>query len=396
MATLKGKLDNCVNAACQWNGYLPLTGGLKLLLPLLMITMVLCKAIAQPGGEEEAARYYRMADSLALQVKYQNDLIELSSKLTKPFADPLLKVRAIYAWITHNIAYDYKAANKDKEPKPIRCTTTNDCITKAENAAWQFSEKTARTGKAICGGYAQLFAHLCQLANVPCQIVNGAVRTKPYQVGNNAPYNHAWNAVLLQNKWQFIDATWAAGVCLEDEETGKLTEFVKLKNDHYFLTPHYLLIKNHWPKDSIWQAYWPGWNRTRFNNQPFYYGGSHYIRYLEQLLPDSGLITTRVGTTIRLQFSYPFAIDKIQINTSLRRNPSIWVYDKKGKKTSQIDSLALRRQVYWPYNKEGTLYTLDIPIPDRGLYWFEILFRYPNQIEPLPVLRYRVDAFEQK
>jgi hypothetical protein len=49
--------------------------------------------------------------------------------------------------------------------------------------------------------------------------------------------NHAWNAVCIDSNYYFPDPTWAAGGCLEDEDTGKLLLFIKHYDEYYWLTP---------------------------------------------------------------------------------------------------------------------------------------------------------------
>ncbi len=334
---------------------------------------------------------FTLADSIGLHTKYTGDIIGLSQKLSTPFDKDIMKVRAIYRWVTDNIAYDCKQFNKGRTPKEIKCSTPEDCEKKRIEADWAFLHKVAKKKKAVCSGYARLFQRLCTLANIQCEVVPGAVRTKYYQVGNNAPEDHAWNAVFIDSNWYFLDATWGAGSVLEDEETGKLLLFIKNWKDLYFLTPYNKHIKNHHPQEAKWYQYLDNTTKETFNKQPFYYNASHFIKFMDDVLPDSGVLNKRVGDTIHFSFKYPFGVEKIQVNTNLKRSPDFWTEDKRHRKI--FDTSALRRQVYWPFIHTGNNYSLNVPVTDRSLYYIEIVFVYSGYpTKPEKVLRYRVNV----
>jgi hypothetical protein len=106
-----------------------------------------------------------------------------------------------------------------------------------------------RTRKAICSGYSDLFKQLCELAGLKTVVINGYAKGYGY-----TPYtkflstNHAWNAVFLNGKWQFVDVTWAAG---PPKEIAGKNPIIDLNT--YFFIPPEKLIKTHLPEDPIWQ-----------------------------------------------------------------------------------------------------------------------------------------------
>ncbi len=330
-------------------------------------------------------------DSIAKTIKYEHaDLIKLSSDLTSPFNSDILKTRAIYRWLIENIGYDYKFINKGKEIKWPDCDDKPNCKELHEAFRLELMKKALKDKIAICDGYAHLFKTMCDFAKVKCEIVTGAVRTKPYQLGNHTPSDHAWNAVLIDSNWYFIDATWAAGGCAEDEETGKLLPFKKNENDLYFLTSYDKLIKDHRPDSARWLSLLKNTTKEKFNNQTFYYNQAHFIKYLENVLPDSGVINAKLGDTLRFTFSYPFLIEKIQLNTNLKQNMSVFKPHKKDERPV-IDTDAVKRQTYWPFEKNGNHYTIKFLITDRSLYYIDISFKYTAHPEAVKVLRYRIN-----
>lgn len=68
------------------------------------------------------------------------------------------------------------------------------------------------TGKTVCNGYARIFQALCASRGLECEIVYGA--------------DHAWNRVLLDGQWRYVDITWNKNVSenrwlfLREEEMG--------------------------------------------------------------------------------------------------------------------------------------------------------------------------------
>lgn len=360
---------------------------MKQLAIIVCFTLCLTRARAQP---ELRLIDFSAADSVAMKVKYRDDLGRLSKDLTTPFSNPVLKVRAIYKWVIENISFDYKFINKEKEIKWPDCSDNPNC--KEITAAFEMdlAKKTASKKKATSDGYARLLKALCVSAGIPCEIVKGSVRTKPYQLGNNAPGNQVWNAVKLDTTWYFIDATLAAGNLKENEETGKLVAFKKKENDVYFLTPYNQFRKDHYPDKANWQALLGITSKEKFNRQPFFYDAPHYIKYLGDVSPDSGVLNAKVGDTLRISFSYPLTIDRIQVNSNVKQNPKIVQMNKQNK--PEINMYALKRQVYWPYEKNGNTYTLKVPVTDRSLYYIDIMFKYPSGIDAVKVLRYRVNV----
>jgi len=119
-----------------------------------------CFLFAQPATP---VADFSKVDSLAMIVKYDGDIARLTKQLTDPFPDKLLKVRAIFRWITDNIEYDYKFYNKTsyqgKEPKPFECMGDSmTCETKKQ--VWEngYINKALDNKKAVCQGYSMLFA----------------------------------------------------------------------------------------------------------------------------------------------------------------------------------------------------------------------------------------------
>ena len=108
-------------------------------------------------------------------------------------------VRAVYDWLTRNIAYD--------TGKAAQLADTTGYVPDPD--------ATLSAGSGICFDYASLAAAMFRSLGIPCQIVTGYV----------SPDNiyHAWNMIYIDgtwvsaqitvnaNQWTRIDTTFAAG-----------------------------------------------------------------------------------------------------------------------------------------------------------------------------------------
>lgn len=151
----------------------------------------------------------------------------LSDYLTSPCAgDKVSQLRAIFTWMTNNIAYDVPAFM-------------------AGNYGDQSPEGVLHNRKAVCEGYGNLFIALAEPAGLDVKKVIGVARGVDIQVGDERLGSpHAWNAVTIDGEYLLIDSTWGAGVC--DLST---RSFRKLFRPFFFLLRPNRLIYTHWPDD---------------------------------------------------------------------------------------------------------------------------------------------------
>lgn len=178
-----------------------------------------------------------------LRIKSTKDTFSLADTLTKRFKSDTEKVRAIYFWMTQNIAYDGKALRKGC-PVPFEGNLENYLDNRVIH--------TLKTKKGVCEDYALVFACLCRRAGIKCIKVTGyALTTKPariFQMFKKFTSEHAWNAVEIEGKWYLIDVTWASGFT-----NAGVTKFTRRLNDFYYLTDPKLFILDHYPDDAKWQ-----------------------------------------------------------------------------------------------------------------------------------------------
>ncbi len=172
------------------------------------------------------------------------DLLQLADTLTAPFPDDRDKVRAIFVWITYNIAYDCAGSNA------------------RDSLAWQVEEADRlystrsrlrlilKNRRALCGGYAFLFKILCDLAEVEARVVEGKAYGGGVAEGVPAEASeeegHAWNAVRLGGQWYWLDPTWASGTC-----SGR--HFVRQQDETWYLAAPERMKRSHVARQDSWE-----------------------------------------------------------------------------------------------------------------------------------------------
>ncbi|MGN6419453.1 MAG: transglutaminase domain-containing protein, partial [Pseudobacter sp.] len=318
---------------------------------------------------------FAQVDSLARTIKYKSDLHKLTKDLCSPYSEDILKVRAIFIWITDNIQYDYKFVNEEKEIKVPDCSSGAHCQMLWQEWERKYLAKILKKKSAICDGYTRLLRKMCSLEGIKAEIIGGYSKTKPYQVGMTGTQNHAWNAVWIDSSWHFIDPTWAAGGCPEDEDSGKLLKFRKSFSNYYWFTPFPDFTRNHYPREPKWVLE-TGYTKEKYADYPYY--ASHVIEKIKLHTPASGVIKAKAGDTIHFSFDYQDKIRMIQVNSNISRNPTVYNYEKVSRKKKKwvLDTLAMKRQVYIPFIKKGDRFEFSYVVTSKELYYLDILFDY--------------------
>ncbi|MBQ8014057.1 MAG: hypothetical protein IJ257_06660 [Treponema sp.] len=157
----------------------------------------------------------------------KENIIDLTKFLASGSNDTASKVKIFHDWICDNIAYD--------------------CDVFTENGAGEQGYETVlKKRRAVCVGYANLLAVMCQVVDIECEIVYGWSKGFNYPGYLRKESDHAWNAVKIGGKWKLIDVTWDAGFV-------ERRSFIKhYTNQWYNLTPGQF-IYSHFPEEEKWQ-----------------------------------------------------------------------------------------------------------------------------------------------
>ncbi len=179
---------------------------------------------------------YRKVDSIVLTYPTKfSSTSKLAKRIDSDFSNDFEKTRAIYTWITNNIAYEPTEYGK----YDFEYSTKTEFEQKEQKYEEKLSTRVISKGKAVCEGYSTLFKALCDKISIKSKVITGGSKTLTKDIGKRYYSDHAWNMVLIENKKYLIDVTWGAGTYEN--------RFERKVNYFYFLTDPKLFIKNHYP-----------------------------------------------------------------------------------------------------------------------------------------------------
>ena len=217
--------------------------------------------------------------------------VELAKQLTSFCTNDREKVRAIFKWITGNI--DYKTKQPANRKGILIVNENDDNNSPLKSLDERLSEMVLQKGFAVCDGYARLFKTLCNYAGIRSEIITGygRVTKSPRRFGNN----HTWNVVMIDNKWQLLDVTWASGYI---SWTGD--KFIRHFDEEYFLTPPARFILEHYPDDLAWTLMDKPPLMSEFRSSPF--KQKTFGKYkITAYKPVSGIIEVNQGDTLQVE-----------------------------------------------------------------------------------------------
>jgi len=213
---------------------------------------------------------YEKADNIAnkLEGASLKNLPLLTYNLTNDLKTDVEKFRAIYVWVCTNIENDYVSYIRTKNKrKKIKKNNASFLVWNKSYTPKMF-QRLVKDKKTACTGYAYLIKEMANLADLPCEIVNGFGRVLNADLNIKSVPNHSWNAIQLQQKWYLCDATWSAGTFIINED---IPVFKKNYAEGYFLTSPELFKRNHYPIDKKWLLSDPNYKFEDFLAEPLLY-----------------------------------------------------------------------------------------------------------------------------
>ncbi|MDP2856895.1 MAG: transglutaminase-like domain-containing protein [Bacillota bacterium] len=115
------------------------------------------------------------------------EIVALARSICLPTMTEAEKTRAIYDWVTENVAYDVDGFVAGS---PL------------ENRAK--ASQVLKSKRGICLEYSYLVAALARAAGLQAKVICGYLR--------GSRVNHAWNEVYAGGKWIVLDTTLGAGI----------------------------------------------------------------------------------------------------------------------------------------------------------------------------------------
>ncbi len=249
-------------------------------------------------------------DQFARQVKKSGTLDETAKKLTAPFGTETEKVRAIFVWITHNIAYDIQKV-RDQQKRNNRTVITANSQAELEAYMKKLPRKMAdnafRSGKGVCEDYSNLFLYMCKSAGIEASYITGYARSSADKL-NRYPErsNHTWNGVKIDGNWFLLDPTWSAGQV--DMRAGTFTRDF---TDGFFLADPVKFILTHFPDDPEWQLVGSPLDLDKFVTLPLGYPALHDPAIMDYY-PKKGIIS-RENEIVKLVLQTEIPADRFEL-----------------------------------------------------------------------------------
>lgn len=219
---------------------------------------------------------------------------ELAQQLTLSCTTDVQKVRAIFYWITDNIAYRTKPVRSRRRTSPVIIEETNDTAA-LKPLDERVAENVLEDRVAVCDGYARLFKTLCSYSGLQAEVINGFARTETTKRIQRFRPNHSWNAVMIDSVWQLLDVTWASGYI-----SWHGNEFVRLLDEQYFLSSPEQFIREHYPDDMRWTLMDDPPLMAEFRHSPF--KQKSFTKYaITSYSPEKGIIEVAQGDTVVIE-----------------------------------------------------------------------------------------------
>lgn len=228
---------------------------------------------------------YSAIDSFAENappLKTNTGLPKLVNYLVKSYKSDVAKARVLLAWIVYNIDYDsarLKRITDGKEPQDIEISLnveedprTGELVLRHGDLKILHTEdtiqRTLQTRKGICKDIARLYHHMCQLAGLETEIVNGYACEQTQEIQTSEA--HMWNAIKINGMWYFVDPTFALRgriIYVNDQSEAKMVErqlrqgrdvdkmkgVKKVVDNKWFLIDKEKIIQTHFPFERRWQ-----------------------------------------------------------------------------------------------------------------------------------------------
>ncbi len=176
-----------------------------------------------------------LESTLSVQSEYAN-MISLAEQLTDGCENDYDCALAIHDWVASYLYYD------------------KDSLVSEETAPYSATEVVNRR-RAVCLGYATLYATLCRSINIPCNIVsgyalgiaNGASEWNESSIASEEQ-NHAWNEVYVDGRWIIVDTTWDSTNKYENGEfvNGEDISHLYFDANLQFLSANHKIIDYSW------------------------------------------------------------------------------------------------------------------------------------------------------
>jgi len=188
-------------------------------------------AICMPfyGEAQPSSNRYARVDAAILSIpdEYTKKVDTFAEYINRKFKGDEAKMRAIYVWMTHRMAYNVFTT----------FTSRNEVYSEEKEV-----QETLSTRKGVCRQFALLFKTLAGKVGIKAYLIDGYGKS-----GNVVlPEVHEWCVAQVNGEWYFFDPTYDTGY-IEDYR------FVSAPDDVYFKQLPERFIQTHMPFAPLWQ-----------------------------------------------------------------------------------------------------------------------------------------------
>ncbi len=145
---------------------------------------------------ESAVRDYIVTDGSDQDIaEVLTEVQNISDRICEGLDNDYDKARALATWVSQNFYYDYVARDSG---------VTTEVLSIA---------RTLELRRSVCGGYANLYAALCQAQGITCYVMQGTVVQNNLTFAeqqDNAP-SHEWNMAIIDGRRVWVDTLWNTG-----------------------------------------------------------------------------------------------------------------------------------------------------------------------------------------
>lgn len=168
------------------------------------------------------------------------------------------KILSIFDYVQYNSVYDDKIVDMDTDAEPSFISYTSFYL-----------EGVFDDGLAVCDGFSKTFSLLCNMEGIECKRITGKIYSNGVYQGL-----HAWNKVLLDEKWYVCDITWTVTKTNTDDFTtgGEAVNFnsKEFLSYKYFLVGDSYIANTHYPIDTAFDKSMPA------NSSYYFYANGTY------------------------------------------------------------------------------------------------------------------------
>lgn len=187
----------------------------------------------------------------AMPAEAEASIRTVADYIARQESDPYLRVKAIHDYVISRLTYDLEVLKSGTRPS-------------------QEAHAVFKSHKAVCEGYANLFAELGRSLGLEVVYLRGNIRRDlaPLDLipsalrliqSNYDWTRHAWNAVRVDNNWQLVDTTW------DDSTTDDPDQAY---SSDYLMLPPEAMIASHFPEQADWQLLAAISDRQQFEASP--------------------------------------------------------------------------------------------------------------------------------